>query len=516
MSRHNASIVAAGSRFRAHFRFGLLAAGCAFAFAAPPSTAAARPLETAITDGGPFHTEPETAFQRVRAAGARSVRIYAGWSSVAPAGDEKPDGFDPRDPADPAYDWSVLDRQVRAAAASGVSPILAIEKAPLWAVDSDFRRGVDNPDPREFGNFAFAAARRYSGSFAGLPRVRRWQAWNEPNLSHHLLPQYNTPISEPVSVQSRPRSPSMYRRLLNAFASAVRRVHSDNVVIAGGLAPFGRYEANDHGVAPLQFMRKLLCLSPRNKPRRKCKRPSFDVWSVHPYTQGGPTVSAQHPDNVSLGDVPEVRRALRAAINAGNIRTKRRVEFWITEISWDTKPPDPGGVPLKLHARWVSEMLYRMWRNHVRLVTWFQLRDAPDPEKPKGREFTSGLYFACSEGFHCDTPKPSLQAFRFPFVAFRKGGKTARVWGRTPTSRHANVRIQQSRGGRWRRVARVRADRHGIFKGKVRVRKRGELRAVGVGDRSQPFSLKRPRDLRVNPFGGCYEAEAEDPVCRTD
>jgi hypothetical protein len=497
-------------------RLVLAAAMCATALMPGPAHAA-RPLETAITDGGPFITEPEWSFARVREAGARSVRLFVPWANIVPAGAHKPDGFNPRDHADPAYNWPGLDRQVIAAAAAGVSPILAISKAPPWAErpDSDFRPGTWRPRPSDFGDFAHAVATRYSGTFGGLPRVSRFQVWNEPNLFSHILPQYDTPISEQVTIDSHPESPNVYRPLVNALASEVHKVHPDNLVIAGGLAPFGRYDAYDHGVPPLQFMRELLCLTERNRPKPGCsKRVSFDVWSTHPYTQGGPTHSAEQPDNVSLGDLPEMRRVLRAGVRAGRIRSQNPVQFWVTEISWDTSPPDPGGVPLKLHARWVSEALYRMWQSGVSLVTWFQLRDEySSPDKPDSREFTSGFYFFCSDGVECSRPKKrSLRAFRFPFVAFRHGRKI-RFWGRTPAGVQADVTVQQHRGSHWRTVATMQTNQYGIFKGRFRTERRGPLRAKGLDDRSQPFSLKRPPDFAVNPFGGCEDAEAEHPVC---
>ena len=178
--------------------------------------------------------------------------------------------------------------------------------------------------------------------FAGLPRVRYWEAWNEPNLFVNLLPQYDTPLSEPVTANSKPLSGKHYRRLLNAFAASAHRVHRDNVVIGGNTAPFGRYGAGEHGVAPMVFMRQMLCMTRRNRPEPGCHgRANLDVWSHHPYTEGGPTHKAESRDNVQLGDLPRMRRLLRAAIKAGHIRSRRQVRFWVTEFAWDTNPPDP-------------------------------------------------------------------------------------------------------------------------------------------------------------------------------
>ena len=502
----------------------LVAAAYTAALCAMPAHAA-RPLETGVTDSGPFITQPDLAFRRVYSSGARSVRIYVSWLAIAPVGPSdgdggatKPEGFDARNPADPLYDWALLDRQVQAAAAAGVSPTLAISKAPRWAerTNSSFRPGTWRPQPEDFGDFAYAVAQRYSGTFGGLARVARFQVWNEPNLFSHIMPQYDTSVTRDVTADSKPVSPDVYRPLVNALAANVRSVHSDNFVIAGGLAPFGRYEAFDHGVPPLQFMRQLLCLSKENKPVDGCDNGvSFDAWSTHPYTQGGPTRSAQLPDNVSIGDLPEMNRVLRAGARAGHIDSQGPVQFWVTEFSWDTSPPDPGGVPIKLHARWVAEALFRMWQSGVSHVTWFQLRDEYAPDKPDSREFTSGLYFYCRNGssrLGCAEPKLSQKAFRFPFVAFRKK-RRIRTWGRTPGGEPATVTVQQRRDGRWRDVAELDTNEFGIFKRTIRTRERGKLRAKSEGIRSVQFSLERPKDFRVNPFGGCEGAEAEHPVC---
>jgi hypothetical protein len=345
--------------------------------------------------------------------------------------------------------------------------------------------------------------------------VRRWQIWNEPNGSGYLNPQYDTALSEPVQADSQVLSPDVYRPMVNAFASAVHSVHRDNIVIAGGLAPFGKYERWTHTVAPMEFMRRLLCMSRNNRPLPGCKDGvRFDAWSHHPYTQGDPTHKASFEDNVSLGDLPRMARLLRAATRAGHIVSRERPQFWVTEFGWDTRPPDPGGLPLKLHARWVSEALYRMWSAGVTLATTFQLRDDSRPDLSKSREITSGLYFRCDEGLACDRPKPALRAFTFPFVAFR-GDKGIRVWGRTPASDPATVTLQRQRRSRWADVATLTADENGIFQRRLRRLPASALRARVGGASSQPFSLKRPPDRAVFPFGGdpCERSEREPGVC---
>jgi hypothetical protein len=384
-------------------------------------------------------------------------------------------------------------------------PMVDFYIAPNWAQrSSEGPFGTRNPDPAEVGAFAHAIATRYSGKVLGLPRVRLWQLWNEPNIYRFLMPQFDSPFADPVPSGARALSPALYRDMLNAFAAAVHGVSKQNVVITGGMTPFGRAFPSSPAVAPLQFMRQLLCLTPQNRPAPNCNaRASFDVWAHHPYTDGGPNHHAMAPGNVSLGDLPQMRRVLAAAIRTGHIRSRQRIRFWVTEFSWDTRPPDPHGVPVRTHARWVAEALYRMWKNGVSLVAWYTIRDEAREGKPDPEVYQSGLYFRCASGFACDRPKPVFTAFRFPFVALPSAGRTV-VWGRTPFGRRARVGLELRRGGGWRHVLTVRTDAHGIFARRLTRPRRGAMRAVVMGRhgaRSLGFRIGRTRDMPVNPFG---------------
>jgi hypothetical protein len=194
-------------------------------------------------------------------------------------------------------------------------------------------------------------------------------------------------------------------------------------------------------------------------------------------------------------------RLLRAAERAGTIRSSLSpVPFWAAEFGWDSRPPDIGGMPLALHARWAAEAIYRMWRAGVSTVFWFQLRDEPGPSQPYGGVYESGLYLN-GGAMERDRGKPVLRAFRFPFVAFR-ARRGMRVWGRTPDSRPGRVRIAVRSGGRWFTVATLGADRFGVFRGRVPRKRRGLMvRARAAGHRSQPFSLRYRKNHYAPPFG---------------
>jgi hypothetical protein len=405
----------------------------------------------------------------VKASGATYVKLALFWSVLAPS---RPSG-DRTNPANPAYHWENLDRQITRAHAAGLEPIIYVSGSPRWA--HDIRAGGRRttwPKPAELALLARAAATRYGGQFRGLPRVRVWQVWNEPNARRELNPQFRG---------GRPVSPEHYRRMVNAFAAAVHAVHRDDLVVAGGLGPFGHRSRDIEVVAPQRFMRLMLR-----------GRSHFDVWAHHPYTNGGPTHHAAARDDVSLGDLPSMNRVLRAAVRSGRVVSERRVEFWVTEFAWDTKPPDPRAVPMKLHARWIAEALYRMWSAGVSLVTWFRLRD----DTLRASPYQSGLYFADGE------PKLSLRAFRFPFVAFRRTAGLA-VWGRTPSSLSEPVVVEQRNGSRWSALGALTPDRYGIFSARLRSLRHGPLRArlADGAEASVPFSLVRPPDRRVFPFG---------------
>jgi hypothetical protein len=146
-----------------------------------------------------------------------------------------------------------------------------------------------------------------------------------------------------------------------------------------------------------------------------------------------------------------------------------------------------------------------MWNDGVSLVTWFLIRDEQyDPANPYAQPFQSGLYFRSTKGIADDRPKPTLEAFRFPFVAFREPGKHASVWGRTPPRSPRVVTIQEASKQGWRTIAHLHANGSGIFSGQVAVTNvNGKLRAQLADGRetSLPFGLVPVPDRRVSPFG---------------
>jgi Cellulase (glycosyl hydrolase family 5) len=429
--------------------------------------------------------EQPDAFALMKGAGAGAVRLLVPWDLIAPT--TLPPGFDAGDPNDPNYHWSALDATVEAAESAGLTPILDVLGIPEWARTAGSKK-AGAPKPADLGLFATALAAHYDGTDSSLPVVHDYMLWDEPNLSLHL----------------NPASPASYRAMVNAFAASVHAVDPANLVIAGALDPFGHPKSKKqtwYSVAPLAFMRSLLCVSNGKHPHATCKNQiHFDVWSHHPYTFGGPFGKAKNADDVELGDLPKMRAVLQAGVRLHHVVSEQPVKFWVTEFGWDTNPPRPHGAPLALAARWTAEALHQMWLSGVSLVTWFLIDDEPSPSP-----YQSGLFFH-SGSFVSPKAKPSLTAFRFPFVAYLSKQQTISVWGRDGTSARDVITIQlrHGRSGAWRSVAKIEANANGIFQAplKLHATKKDWLRASSAdsGD-SLAFSLTRPKDPNIGPWG---------------
>lgn len=470
--------------------FGLLG------LAAHPRSAAADQLVTGVTN---IEEENPVGFAHTAAAGARFVRIPLVWVAIAPY--REPASWQPADPLDPHYDWSELDAAVAAAVGAGLTPVLQLDAAPSWvqgcAAPSFARAKTCEPSPDALAAFITAAARHYSGKVPGVPRVQYWQALNEPNLSIFFNPQFQG---------GNPVSPYIYRTLLNRFYAAVKSVDPTDLVLAAGLGPTA---VPGFTIGPMRFARLLLCMQGTRHPhpvKGDCEGGAhFDIFAIQPYSFGGPTHKGRGND-VELGDLDKLQTLIAAADRAGRIHgAYKRTPLWITEFSWDTAPPDPGGLPMEIESRWVAEALYQAWGAGVSHFFWYSLRDSEqEPGQSYADSLQSGLYFrgATVEG---DQPKEIFYAFRFPFVAYPSKKNGLFLWGRTPNSKRGRVAIQLLQGGRWHTALRIRANRSGIFTGRFDLRygrgRKGSVRAVYHGQASLPFSMHPVKDFRHSPFG---------------
>jgi hypothetical protein len=462
------------------------------AFAHAPGAAAAPGLQLGIyepdynSSNAPIQSQ---AFSRTQQAHADFVLIYVSWRAVAPF--TPPPGFVAANPTDPAYDWSTTDTAVQNAVSHGLTPLVAFTNAPLWAEGPNRPSqdkaplGTWDPNPQDVGDFAHALAARYSGAIPGLPVVRYWQLWAEPNLAVNLGPQFNgnTPVGFDV-----------YRPMLNAFYANIKAVSGRNQVLTGGTAPYGNLTpANGlvyQRMQPLTFWRGLLCYSAgkRHKKHKKkkhkkaaaarsntaplipqpCPNPAhFDIAAHHPINVGAPTRAALNENDISTPDLYKLKRVLQAAASSGRVVPGGNKPIWATEIWWSSSPPGSKGLSLARQARYLEQSFYVLWKQQVEAVFWFELHDLvqegglPIP--------TSGLFFRDY------TSKPALTAFQFPFVSERLGRSRIRIWGEAPTAGPVDVQIAGKKG--FHHFKTLSAGDNRVFVGIVRLSRKARLRA---------------------------------------
>lgn len=447
-------------------------------------------MRLGFTDEGTLRlTSPDGAqrgLANARTAGGSVWRFQLNWRTVAPA--KPPTTSAATNPEWKGYRWASIDDLVRRVAAAGLEPLPYLFGAPEWAegagrppISRTAPAGVWRPSAEAYRSFAVAAARRYSGNHpdpqtpgASLPAIRTWQAWNEPNLSVDISPQW---VRRKGSWT--PESPRIYRALLNALYTGVKSVNPKATVVTAGTGPYGDLDEGDPRMMPVRFWRELLCVSGAKVPKaKKCPKVSFDAIAHHPYPIGPPRRTARNADDAVVPDVKKITRLLPAATRRGTVRPAGAKPLWITEISWDSRP-DPDGLSLEQQATYLQGALYVLYQQGADVVTWFNLRDqAPTPSY--AATYQSGIYLRGSTPAE-DVAKPSLTAFRFPFTAYRTRG-VARLWGMAPAG--GAVTIQARQGDRWVTAARLRAAGNRIFTGRLRVGQGVSLRAVWNTDTS--------------------------------
>jgi len=357
---------------------------------AAASAAQASPrLQLGITDSGAALYGDDSLYPTLRELRASVLRVHLNWGGRAGVARRMP--RDPSDPADTAYDWRPYDRIVLRAAESGVEVLFTIFGTPPWANGGR----LPNRAPRDTAaleDFAYAAATRYSGTYERadgtiLPRVRRWTAWNEPNLRIGLYEQWRRVRGKWVA-----QSAVDYARICNAVVLGVHttllageRVACGVTAARGNNNPLGELQS----VSPLVFLRAMAAAGARG----------FDAYAHHPY-------------NGSMAETPASRPRGRGAVTLGNIDVlerelariyRRQVPLWLTEYGYQTNPPDRlfGVSPTKQAAYLTQAVSIARRDPRIDVMLWFLLRDERETER-----WQSGLVTASGKR------KPSFTAFR--------------------------------------------------------------------------------------------------------
>ena len=459
------------------------------------------PLVRGISDGGLFGSrDPELRAGAARVAGAAQARIARfpiAWSTVLRRrGFVRPSErqLSLSDPANRTYDWSRIDAAVRDAAGAGLEPMAYFMTAPRWAESAPRYRfapaGTWAPQPAALGQFASAVARRFDGTYPdplhpgqALPRISRFQSWNEPNLGRFLQPLW-------VPTRSgRPRlfAAGWYREMHRAVDAAIHARQPEALVGLAGL-PAGNPRFDGEGrVAPIRFLRALLCVG--HEQPGDCGEPlRVDALSVHPLTVGDPDTAAEGADDLSVADVePKLRTVLRAAARANQLPAGPEPALWVTEMNW--MGSGPNSVPRRDQGLVVGRAMRRFWQAGATVVNW---QFAVDPVKTRtsGRQRRAGLVRrrAGTVGVP-GRPKAFLAGFLVPTVAIPTGHGRAYVWVLTPPGAGA-AQLEVRRRGRWGSLARLPVTGD-VAEGFVGVRRGLTIRAVAGSAVGAPVVVQR-------------------------
>jgi Glycosyl hydrolase catalytic core len=341
----------------------VMVAALAVALLCVPTAGAARGMLVGLLDEAALYDEPTSVFPLMQQARTQVLRVNLYWGGRIGVADRRPARA--TDPADPAYDWTLYDRTVNYAAQHKIRILFSIYGTPSWANGG---AGLNVP-PRaiaDLNNFAYAAAKRYSGVYPAsdgraLPPVKLWLAWNEPNLSIGLKQQFRRVRGRWVM-----QSAVDYTRICNAIYGGVHRtlIRGERVA-CGATAPRGNNSPTSSRptISPLAFMRALKAAGLRK----------FDAYAHHPYYGRKTETPTSKPS--------------ATAVTMGNINTliaeltrlwgKKRL--WITEYGYQTNPPDRAfGVSYAKQAAYMKQA-YAIARKNPRIdmMLWFLLRDEP-------------------------------------------------------------------------------------------------------------------------------------------
>ena len=387
------------------------------------------------------------AFAELRSLGVDALRVVVYWERVAP-GPRSPRAprFDATDPR--SYDWSAYDPAIAEAHALGWRILLTVSgPVPRWTTAAH-RDNVTRPDPLLFQRFMTAVARHYGAE------VSLFSIWNEPNHPAFLRPQY--------TARHRPASPGLYRSLWEAgYRGLVLGGIARPRVLFGETAPTG----SPHDVAPITFLKDALCLDDDYRMASTCRRlPAFG-YAHHAYTTpAGPFWRPPSPDDVTIGALSRLARALDRAARAGAVR--RDLPIYLTEFGVQSRPNRWLGVSPQRQAEFdaISEMI--AWENpRVAAFSQYLLRDDVTVDRPGASLHGLGTGFQTGLEYANGRRKPLFDGFRLPLAVIRRG-RHVTLWGLVRPAHGATtvtVLVKRSRRSRFTTLARRRTGPRGCW-----------------------------------------------------
>ena len=348
-----------------------LAALAALVLLAPAPAGAAKRMEVIVQDDSVLlykssYYEREVAFRQLRRLGASRLRVNVLWFLTMPESQAqattKPSQID--------YDWSIWDNLIARAKQYGIGVQFDLTgDPPTWACGIPLPPGTCDgyrPNLFEFAAFAHAAAAHFGN------RVKRYSIWNEPNWFTWVRPHR--------------QSPRIYRALYQAGYAGVKAGNPNAKVLMGETAPYFRKRLN---IAPLTFIRKMVCVNKRFKrikgARRKCPGGPLplDGYAHHPYDfTVRPDKKRENPDDVTIANLGALNRTLNKLRKKGLIDpSKKKIPLYLTEHGYYVKRPETPrnrGLSERRRAKWAVQAFDMAQRNkRVKGMTYYVLVSPP-------------------------------------------------------------------------------------------------------------------------------------------
>ena len=404
------------------------------------------------------------AMDTIAGFGVNRLRLILTWKNVAPSANSrtKPD-VDLSDPA--SYAWGEYDALMTEAAQRGWKVLMTVSgPVPKWATKKR-KDDVTNPQPSEFRTFMTAVGKHYG------PLVDTFSIWNEPNHPDFLKPQFNR--------RHHAVSGKLYRKLFLAGWRALRATgNGRKPLLMGETAPRG----TSHVVAPLAFLRQALCLDDRYKRVGNCTNLPADGYAHHSYsTRQGPFFKPGNPDDVTMGVVWRLNRALQYAARAGVVPDD--MPIYLDEFGVQSYPDKLLGVPLPKQPQYyaISEKLAY---DNPRVASFSQylLRDDLKSARGGGGILSQSAFPGFESGLELANGKrkPAFKGYRLPLVATESGRSGVRFWGKVrPATQATKITLQQrDKGRKWRDLKTVDTNADGYWHSTGHNRKKRYWRVV--------------------------------------
>jgi hypothetical protein len=397
----------------------LLTCGALWASALVPAPALASHSQITFFEAPSELLNPATrpkALIQMQQLGVKALRVELYWHSVAPAANSshRPN-FEATNPS--SYNWGQYAVLLAEAQRLGWPVLLTVTSpVPKWATAAH-KDLITRPKAQDFREFMTAVGSEFGSE------VRYFAIWNEPNQLGWLMPQWNSNGS--------PASPRIYRGLYQAgYAGLQAAGISKPRVFLGETAPFGNSSVNahregvHHNVAPLEFLREMLCLNRSYHKSPGCSLLPAFAYSHHPYPNAaGPFYRSPNHDDVTIGVLSRLSSALDRAASAHAISA--HLPIYLTEFGINTKP-NILGVSLAKQAEYdaISEKI--AWENpRVGSFAQYELRDDRVP-----KSFAHGGFIGFQTGLEtwAGVHKPIYSGFPIPLVVSRAGHGYS-LWG---------------------------------------------------------------------------------------